>query len=239
MRHFLTSLILLCLCLNQAFADRLYVRNKPFQGYLLGTAQDIDGLEIEIGDLARALGFKLEEIQGNWVVQNTSDSAVPKLQPGAHKLWVGGKEFPYRLDSTRKLVKLGPFAEHIGAKLQHNRELGIIDLNLVSGTVEKPAEQGIDLRTHRLVYFGAEWAPASKLFLPVVEEFERKMVIPVTLVDCTQPRSPNYRNNIRYFNGNQIPYTVLISPAGKVVKTWTGYHDLGPFTTEILKLIGR
>lgn len=231
----LVTLTLLVLLACSAWADRLFVRNKPFQGYVLGTAQDVPGLEIDVADLCRSLGFNLEVVQGNWVVQQDLNDPIPKVTPGAHRLWVSGKEFPYRTESGRNLVRLGSFAETIGAVLKHNRELGIIDLNLGSRkAADRP--QGPDLRTHRVLYFGADWAPASKLFLPVMEEFERKHLMPVIFIDCTQPRSPNYKNNIQFFQGNAIPYTVLVSPAGKVVKTWTGYQELGPFTTEVLKL---
>jgi len=234
MRLLLTMLLLISLVYT-AWADRLFVRNKPFQGYVLGTAQDIRGLEIDIADLCRSLGFKLEVVQGNWVVLQDPDDAIPKVTPGAHHLWVAGEEFPYRTESGRNLVRLGDFADKIEAILKHNRELGIVDLNL-SSRKSAQAPKGPDLRTHRVLYFGADWAPASKLFLPVMEEFERKHLMPVVFVDCTQPRSANYKNNIQFFQGNAIPYTVLVSPAGKVVKTWTGYQELGVFTTEVLKL---
>lgn len=235
MYRLLLTLLVLGTLAHSAWADRLFVRNKPFQGYVLGTAQDVEGLQIDIADLCRSLGFKLEVVQGNWVVLQDPNDPIPKVTPGAHHLWVAGEEFPYRTESGRNLVRLGSFADKIGATLKHNRELGIIDLNLGSRKVTE-ASSGPDFRTHRVLYFGADWAPASKLFLPVMEEFERKHLMPVVFIDCTQPRSANYKNNIGFFQGNAIPYTVLVSPAGKVIKTWTGYQDLGPFTTEVLKL---
>ncbi len=63
--------------------------------------------------------------------------------------------------------------------------------------------------------------------------------VPVVYVDCTQPRSATYKNFIRYFNGDKIPYVVLLGPNGKVVKTWTGYQDIVPWTMEIEKLAGQ
>ena len=100
-------------------------------------------------------------------------------------------------------------------------------------------EEGFDPKQYHLIYYGADWAPAAKLFKPVVVEFDLKQIVPVIYVDCMQPRSPIYKNFIRYFNGDKIPYVVLLGPNGKVAKTWTGYQDIGPWTTEIQRLTGQ
>lgn len=216
-----------------AGADQLYIKNKPFNGYLVGTAQNIDNIEVDLGDLCKALGLTVEEAEGNWLVR-PSGGARPDLPKGAHKLYFGTKEVPFRTDGDHKLVKLRDAARGLGGRLQRHPELGTIDFDLIPGKTTN----GYNPNEFHLVYFGADWAPASKMFKPVVIDYDLKDEIPVIYVDCTQPRSDNYRNFIRYFKGDLIPYTVLIDPKGRAVKTWTGYQDSLPFVNDIRKASG-
>ena len=233
LKHLLPCLLLLAVGSN-AWADRLFVRNRPFTGYALGTANPAS-IEVDLGDLCKALEIKLEEINGVWVVRRNTTDALPKGEASPGSLFVNGTLVDYRVDSGHRLVRLAEFSEAIGGKLSRHPEAGTIDLNLGVAKVDLSKAYKID--KHRLVYYGADWAPACKMFLPVVAEFDRKGIIPVAYVDCKQPRSANYRNFIRYFNGNKIPYAVLLSPENRVVKTWTGYQDLAPFTQQILEII--
>lgn len=233
LKRFLPYLLLFTLG-SSAWADRLFVRNRPFNGYTLGTANPAS-IEVDLGDLCKALEVKLEEVEGRWVVRRNSQDPLPKFDSTPGSLYVQGHRVAYRVDSGHRLVKLSEFSQAIGGKLSRHPEAGTIDLNLGVAKVNTAGDYKID--KHRLVYYGADWAPACKMFLPVVAEFDRKGIVPVAYVDCKQPRSANYRNFIRYFNGNKIPYAVLLSPENRVVKTWTGYQDLAPFTQQILEVI--
>jgi len=228
------SCLLLLMLASSAWGDRLFVRNRPFSGYVLGTANPAS-IEVDLGDLCKALEVKLEEVEGHWVVRRNPSDPLPKFDQNPGSLYVNGQPVKYRVDSGHRLVKLSEFSQAIGGKLARHPEAGTIDLNLGVAKVNTAGAYKID--KHRLVYYGADWAPACKMFLPVVVEFDHKQIIPVAYVDCKQPRSANYRNFIRYFNGNRIPYTVLLSPENRVVKTWTGYQDLAPFTQQILEVL--
>lgn len=233
------KLLVSCLLLSSfsaAWADKLYVRNRPYEGYVIGTLDNLSALEVDARDFARALGHNLDEVDGNWVWRVQGDKSVPQMVAGAHKLYAGGREVPFRVDVDRKLVKLADLAQALGGRVQRHTELGTVDFDLMKDFKE---EVGFDSSQYHLIYYGADWAPAAKLFKPVVVEFDLKKLVPVIYVDCMQPRSPVYKNFIRYFNGDKIPYVVLLGPKGKVVKTWTGYQDIGPWTTEIQKLTGK
>ncbi|MBT9583314.1 hypothetical protein IV102_08185 [bacterium] len=229
-KQFLAWLLLAALS-STAWADRLYVRNKMYHGYLTGSAHDVKSLEVDIQEFSRVLGYSLEEIEGNWVVKVKPGDSTPVLAGHTKKLYVVGKEVAYRHDSERKLVHLSDLAGLLGGRLVRHPEAGTIDFNLIP-----KAHTGYDPKKCHLIFYGADWAPASKLFKPVVVQVDLREIVPVIYVDCNQPRSANYKNFIGYFNGDKIPYTILLGPKGKVLKTWTGYQDLGPFTTEIQKL---
>jgi hypothetical protein len=233
MRKFCLTLACLTLISHSCFADRLFVRNKPFQGYLLGTANP-DSIEVEIADLAPALGLILREVDGNWVMSAEGDSPPAGLKPNAHKLYLGGKEVSYRVDGVHRLVKLKLAAQALQARVVRHPEVGTIDFDLVSGSTAQSSEYRKE--GYRLVFYGADWAPASKMFKPVVVDLDLKKLVPVLYVDCTQPRSDNYKNFIRYFKGNLLPYTVLLGPKG-IVKSWTGYQELGPWSVEVERIL--
>lgn len=215
-------------------ADQLYVRNKAFKGYLTGSVSDLNSLEVDAVEIAKTLGFNVEEIDGNWVVRTRPEQAVPQLTAGAKKLYIGGHEVAYRVDYDRKLVRLREVAKAVGGRVVRHANVGTIDFDMIP---EK--KTGYDPTKYHLIFYGADWAPASKLFKPVVIEVDLREIVPVIYVDCNQPRSANYKNFIRYFNGDKIPYTVLLDPKSRVIKTWTGYHDLGPFSEEVKQLTNQ
>ena len=234
LKHCLCCLLLASLT-SAVWADHLYVRNKRFSGYLTGSVNKLSSLEVDINEFSRALGYSLEEVDGNWVMRAKPSDPLPSLTSQAKKLYVLGQEVRYRSEAEHKLVHLAELAVALNGRLVHHPEVGTIDFNLLP----RSSDVGFDAKKFHLIFYGASWAPASKLFRPVIIEFDLRGIIPVIYVDCTQPRSPNYKNFIRYFNGDKIPYTVLVSPAGRVIKTWTGYQDIGPFTTEIQKLTDK
>ncbi len=235
MKKLLVSCFILACC-GAAWADKLYVRNRPYHGYVIGTLDNLSALEVDVRDMARALGYDLDEVEGNWVIRPGGTKENPSsLTHGGQKLYAGQREIPYRVDVDHKLVKLADLASALGARVLRHPELGTLDFDVVKGH----QELGYDPKQFHLIYYGADWAPAAKLFKPVVVEFDLKQIVPVIYVDCTQPRSGVYKNFIRYFNGDKIPYTVLLGPNGKVVKTWTGYQEIVPWTMEIQKLTGQ
>ena len=231
LKHCLIWLLLLS---SAAFADKLYVRNKIYEGYLTGSVRDMSSLEVDVQELSQALSYTLDEVDGNWLMRVKTDEDVPDMVSHGKKLYVGTTEVAYRVDGNRKLIHLADVASALGGRLVRHAEVGTIDFNLIP-----KAQVGFDPKKYHLLFYGADWAPASKLFKPVVVQVDLREILPVIYIDCTQPRSANYKNFIRYFNGDKIPYTVLLAPKGKVLKTWTGYQDLGPFTTELQKLTNQ
>ena len=207
-------LLALLLC-SPVWADKIYVRNRPFEGYVAGSVRDAASLQADAVALGQALGFYVTEEDGNCVIRRTTVEPLPQMVKNAGHLYVLGEEMPFHVEDGKRMVRVAEFANRVGARLRHNKEVGTLDIDLIAD----PTTQGTAVipGVHHLVFFGADWAPASKLFKPVVQEFERKHIIPVVFVDCTQPRSVNYRTYIRHFHGNQLPYTVLLNPSGRAV----------------------
>ena len=236
MKKLLVSCLLLAGLGSAAWADKLYVRNRPYEGYVIGTLDNLSAVEVDARDISRALGYDLDEVDGNWVIRPQGNKNAPSLTPGSRKLYASGKEVHYRVEGERKLVILSDLASALGARVMRHPELGTIDFDLVS---QQKEEVGFDPKQYHLLFYGADWAPAYKLFKPVVVEVDLRKLVRVIYIDTNQPRSAAYKNFIRYFNGDKIPYTVLLGPKGKVLKTWTGYQDIGPWATELQQLTGQ
>lgn len=215
--------------------NHLFVRNKPFKGVVTGSVENPSTLQADVAELSRAFDLYQGDVNGNWVVRRTAVEPLPTMVSHAGQLYVLGEPLDFELVDGKRLVNVAEFARRVGARLRPNKELGTLDVDLL----KDPTQEGTAVipGIHHLVFFGADWAPASRLYKPVMQQFERKHIMPVVFVDCTQPRSVNYRTYIRHFKGDKLPYTVLLNPAGREVKSWTGYQDLGALTTEILKLV--
>lgn len=215
-----------------ASADQLYVRNRPYTGFVAGNPAQPSSVEVDLRELCQALDLKINEVNGNVLVSRAGEA--PDDPPGeGNTLYVEGTPVAFRDDSGHRLVPLASFASALGAVLKRHAELGTLDFSLTGRDVGSGSMVG----PNQLLFFGADWAPASKLFKPNVTEIDKRGLLPVIYIDCTRPRSANYKNFIRYFQGNQIPYTVLLGPGRKVVKSWTGFQEMGAWATELQKLL--
>ena len=68
----------------------------------------------------------------------------------------------------------------------------------------------------------------------MLAQVESKLGINITYVDVNSAAFQQYQ---RYFQGNGIPYTVLLGPGGKAVQSWSGAHEQGAFQKELQQLM--
>ena len=215
--------------------DSFYIRNKPFKGDLIGTGHDPAKLRVELTSVVRALGLRLTEIEGNWFISN--NNSAPVQAPGTGKLYVGHTELAFVREGERRFVNLGDLGQLIGARFLFNKDLGVLDMDLGGSTgdggtgLEWGAGSSVPFR---LIYFGNDQvAPASRHFRPTLRKIEKDTKVPVIWIDTEKSSSDLYRAFIKYFEGNQIPHTVLVSNQERVLKRWTGSVPYGKFVSEL------
>ena len=220
---------------NLAGADELYIRNKPFKGSIQGVGHDASHLRVDAGPAVEAMGLTVTEIEGNWVVAKGGQvPALPAGVKGKGKLYVGGKELPFVADGRIRYVVLQDLGKLLGARFVYNKDTGILDVSMTGQST--PDNWGGASASYRLVYFGTDKAPACRHFHPLLAQFEKDSKIPVVWIDTEKPTANLYKNYIKYFEGTQIPHTVLVNSGGKAVKRWTGSIPLGKFSAEVRSL---
>lgn len=143
MRKSLLSSLLLALfffvgVLN-ATAEEVYVKNKPFEGTVVGSGMSS---ELDLKDLGTALGMEVTQSESQWLLGETPLNV--------------------REEDGRVLVTLSALKE-AGFKVIHSPEIGTIDINTGKAVMTAKSEQkrmaeiswGGSKPT--LVYFGADW----------------------------------------------------------------------------------
>lgn len=235
---------MLASCLTASANDRFYIRNKPFKGSVVGIGHDPANIRIELKAACEALGIVLTEINGNYEI--SSVGRVPALPPGVQgtgHLYVGVRELAFTRDDGRMYVNLKELGTLIGAEFVYNRELDTLDMSMT-----RYSRNGVDNTNwgtaanspYKLIYFGNDKvAPASKHFRPILQQIEKDSHVPVVWVDTEQPSSDVFLAYIHFFDGNQIPYTVLVNPQDKVVLHWTGSIPYNKFIIQLRGAVKR
>jgi hypothetical protein len=131
-------LFLFASVLNAA-AEDVYVKNKPFEGTVVGRGLSS---ELSLKDLGTALGLEVKQNDGQWLLGETPLSV--------------------RESEGLILVTLSALKE-AGFKVIHSPDLGTIDINTGKGVMTAQVEHRrmaeIEAGGSKpiLVYFGADW----------------------------------------------------------------------------------
>lgn len=149
-------------------ADTLYVRNRPFKGHVSGVGKRLGNITIDLAALTGALGLKVSEVNGNWVVHRAGEEpGLPEQAANStDKLFVNQKELAYTPDSERKLVSLKDFSDLMQGNLRYNASLSSVDFDLpaapqaVAGNptpLRPPGPAYAPPARFQLITFGANW----------------------------------------------------------------------------------
>jgi hypothetical protein len=132
--------LFLCTSVLNASAEDVYVKNKPFEGTVVGSGLSS---ELSLKDLGTALGMEVKQSEGQWLLGETP-LAVREVD-------------------GRILVSLSALKE-AGFKVIRSAELGTIDINTGMGAMTAKSEQKRMAESGwgggskpTLVYFGANW----------------------------------------------------------------------------------
>lgn len=111
-------------------ADKLFIRNRPFQGASMGVGA---ARMVELEPLAKALGFTVKPLNGGFLVTTdpNSDQGSEICEAGS-AIVDGNKVALITGTGGQTLISLSDFCSSVGAKLVVNRELGNTDVYLES-----------------------------------------------------------------------------------------------------------
>lgn len=202
------ALCLLALSWSPATAEGVFVSNQPFKGRVFGLGQDV---RVGLEDLAKALGMSLQQVEGAWQMEGRPLETLEE-----HGLvWV-------RLDRLPKdLVRV---VRHV--------DFGTIDLYRVENPGASSSQWG---GAGTLVVFTTNWCPTTQAMRGTLSELERSQVLHVAYVDVEAPAGAVNAEYDHLFEGDKIPYFVLLDRRGTRVHAFVGFHTY----TEMLSTIRK
>jgi hypothetical protein len=198
MRRFLLALVLFCLAPLAARADDVFIGNKPFQGQVYGVGNDI---RFSLLDLGQALGLPVRQTPEGWLMNGRK----VRVSEDHGVVWIALDE----LSSDE-------------VRVVRNKEFGTIDLyRLEEETASGKKQWGGD---GVLVFFGASWDSQTRDMRTTMTEIERSQVVRVVYVDVEDMDSPAYKDFDHLFQGQGLPYFVLLDSSGRRVHSFRGFR---------------
>ncbi len=193
------AILLAIVCLGSpAWAITVFVGNEPFEGQV----RRVDGdFQFDLHSLALALKYRIAQDENGWLF-----GGVPvETREDGQRVWVSLKDLPERL-----------------VRSVHSPELGVLDLYRSTtgqaGTIER---WGGDLT---LLYFHASWCPACQAMRGTISELEQSRSLRLVYIDIDERSAPAYRDYHRYFQGDKIPFFVVLNRTGKRLDSFFGFQ---------------
>lgn len=115
----------------QAWSDQLYIRNRPFKGYVSGVSQRVDRIQIDLKQLCQAVELDLTELEGSWYITAKGEAPTAREGATAGSVYFGEKTLTVVPEGDHQMVNLKEFGDLVGARLSHNKALSTVDFNLV------------------------------------------------------------------------------------------------------------
>lgn len=212
LRRFKTLLpILLTLTLAMpVWANNVFVSNQPFEGQVVGTGSEV---RFNLSDLAEALGVEADEVDGKgWVL---AGFPVETFEEGGIT-WVKLSSLPQKL-----------------VRVVRSEELNTVDLYLKKDVAAAPDDSwGAD---GVLVYFYASWSPACQAMEETINVLERAKTVKLVRLNIDEPHSRNYRKYVRLFEGNRIPFFVVLDSRGRKLATFANFQSYAALLDRLKK----
>ena len=191
----LKLLLALVLYLNlSALAADVYIGNQPYQGRVIGTGS---GIEFVLSELAEALRFEIEELEEGWAIEGMQ--VATKFYEGL--VWVELSALPSEL-----------------VHVVESPELNILDLYRVN--IKRPGPVWTGEGT--MVYFYAEWSPPCLAMENTIAALEQSSTFEVARLNIDHRDSPVFKKYAKLFEGDRIPFYVLLDSRGRKMETFSG-----------------
>lgn len=190
------SIALVLLLSLPSWAANIYIGNQPYQGRVTGTGSEI---QFVLSELAEALSFEIEELEEGWALEGKQ--VATKLSEGL--VWVELSALPSDL-----------------VRVVQSRELNTVDLYRVrsDGSDSKEVWTG----NGTMVYFYAEWSYPCIAMENTIASLEQSSTLKVARLNIDQPNSPVFKRYVKLFEGDRIPFYVLLDSRGRKLDTFSG-----------------
>lgn len=201
----------LCLMLAltlPVWANNVYVGNKPYQGQVMGAGP---GVLLVLSELGQALRMEVAQTEEGWTL-----GGVPvetKLEQ--NEVWVPIKSLPK--DRVRVIV---------------SSELNTVDIyasEIPGGPTDGWGADGT------MVYFYADWSPACRAMENTIQALERASTIKVVRLNIHDTASPAYRKYTKMFEGDKIPFFVLLDKRGRKIESFSNFHNYNELLAKLKK----
>lgn len=210
-RLLILSIVFIVGLSSVASADQIYVSNKAFKGRVFGVGSEI---RLALPDLAKALNYRVEHNDVGWMLSGRPISVTEESQV----VWVRLEDLPK--DLVRVVL---------------NKDFRTIDLYRVMDDGPLEAAWGGE---GTLLVFGTSWCPATKSMKSVLSNLESSNVVHVVDIDIEAPKSMNFRDYIGYFEGNKVPFFVLLDNTGNPLHSFFGAVTYQELMATLQKYLG-
>lgn len=203
-RFWLVSSFLCLVLLGPAWAESVFVGNKPYKGQIRGGGQE---LRFSVRELGQALGLNVVRTAEGWFL---AGEKLLVTEDGG-EAWIG-------------LANLPPEA----VKVVRNKQMGTLDLYRVESSLSSSAPGGLWGGAGTLVFFGSSRDALTKRMLAPIGEIERARSVRVVFVDVEDSARTPYDY---LFAGDRVPYFVLLDGSGVKKRSFVGVHSLDEIQT--------
>ncbi len=211
MKRILLLLATFLVLVTAVAAEQIFVANQPFKGRVMGVGSEI---KISLNDLAKAMSLRAEQSSAGWTL---GGHTIPVSEDGGI-VWARLDQLPPEL--VRVVV---------------NKEFKTIDLYRAAG---EGSNRGVWGGEGILVVFGTSWCPATQAMQPTLEDLSKSPVVEVVQVDLEAPKSPSFRDYAGYFEGDKVPYYVILDNSGYRLHSFFGFMTYQEMVSILEKYLG-
>jgi len=205
--RFRTLLFMLLLLALPALANNVFVGNKVYEGEVYGTSDDVRFI---LSELAEALTLEYQETEGGWTL---GGMPIPTLVE-QNKVWVSLDSLPAEL-----------------VRVVRNSELNTIDLYLMEAMEDGPSGSWGNGGT--LVFYYADWSEPCRAMEQTMAHVRQSRSFTVEFLNVDYPDTPVYRKYAKRFEGDRIPFYLLLDKKGRKIDAFSGFLTYGELLEKL------
>ncbi len=181
-------------------AQELYIGNQPFYG---GATIEGGRYLIDLKDVALMLGYRLGHFDGAWSIEG----APLQTEDRQGRPWILLDELPSSL-----------------VHVVESPSLGVLDLYRVREEADRRSTSGSWGGEITLLYFHATWCPVSQSMTQTIRAIEQSRALRLVHVGIDEEGSPAFNDYARYFEGDRIPFYVILDRRGRKLDAFFGFQ---------------
>lgn len=219
-RRAFCALIFFAFLVSGSQAQDLFIRNAPFKGTVV---RDGGKVWIALVPFAEAIGWKVEG-KGSTGYALSKDGS---LKPAAVDLvTLEEGTVPCRLENGEALVPLEGIASLVGAKVIENKELGTIDVHLLTTNNQVASTDSFGSKRYTLIEYSYPPDPLCQYIQPVLGKAKEKYGDEVAFQLCDVRKSGLLAQYLKYksVKNSSFPEVTLLDSSGQILFQLRGNH---------------